>query len=93
MAQVKVLAVLLAALQVTQDQAVTGQALGGVYVDEAFFLGGVGKPKLLKAFNPHIFFNDQDVHLETAANLVPSGKVPYLTSSGLAGLLPAPADQ
>ncbi|WP_236176660.1 5'-nucleotidase [Pseudomonas qingdaonensis] len=64
-----------------------------MYVDEAFFLGGVGKPKLLKAFNPHIFFNDQDVHLETAANLVPSGKVPYLTSSGLAGLLPAPADQ
>lgn len=56
----------------------------GVYVDEAFFLGGVGKDKVLRAFNPHIFFDDQDVHLDAAANLVPSGKVPYLSSSGLA---------
>lgn len=60
----------------------------GVYVDEAFFLGGVGKPKVLRAFNPHIFFDDQDVHLEAAANLVPSGKVPYITRSGLAELPP-----
>jgi 5'-nucleotidase len=55
----------------------------GVYVDEAFFLGGVGKGKVLSAFNPHIFFDDQDVHLEEAATLVPSGKVPYLSSSEL----------
>ena len=34
----------------------------------------------------HIFFDDQDVHLEAAANLVPSGKVPYLTQSVLSGL-------
>ncbi|MDC3188108.1 5'-nucleotidase [Pseudoalteromonas elyakovii] len=57
----------------------------GVYVDEAFFLGGVGKDKVLQAFRPHIFFDDQDVHLDSAANLVPSGKVPYLSSSALAG--------
>ncbi|PHS64300.1 MAG: 5'-nucleotidase [Thalassobium sp.] len=56
----------------------------GVYVDEAFFLGGVSKDKVLKAFRPHIFFDDQDVHLEAAANIVPSGKVPYLSSSKLA---------
>lgn len=49
----------------------------GVYVDEAFFLGGVEKTKVLKAFKPHIFFDDQDVHLNTAAKVVPSGK--YLT--------------
>ncbi len=55
----------------------------GVYVDEAFFLGGVGKEKVLRAFNPHIFFDDQDVHLEAAAKYVPSGKVPYLSTSGL----------
>ena len=41
----------------------------GVYVDEAFFLGGVGKAKVLTAFNPHIFFDDQDIHLEAAAIL------------------------
>jgi 5'-nucleotidase len=55
----------------------------GVYVDEAFFLGGVGKDKVLKAFNPHIFFDDQDIHLDAASQLVPSAKVPYLSSSKL----------
>lgn len=63
----------------------------GVYVDEAFFLGGVGKAKVLTAFNPHIFFDDQDIHLEAAATLVPSGKVPYLTRTNVLEL-PAPAD-
>lgn len=58
----------------------------GVYVDEAFFLGGLGKDKILKAFKPHIFFDDQDVHLDAAANLVPSGKVPYLSISGMQAL-------
>ena len=55
----------------------------GVYVDEAFFLGGVEKTKVLKAFRPHIFFDDQDVHLDAAASIVPSGKVPYLSDSAL----------
>ena len=55
----------------------------GVYVDEAFFMGGVGKAKVLSAFKPHIFFDDQDVHLDEAAAFVPSGKVPYLSRSQL----------
>ncbi|MGE3800112.1 MAG: 5'-nucleotidase [Candidatus Kapaibacterium sp.] len=55
----------------------------GVYVDEAFFLGGVEKTKVLKAFRPHIFFDDQDLHLEGAAKHVPSGKVPYRSASKL----------
>jgi len=55
----------------------------GVYVDEAFFLGGVGKDKVLKAFNPHIFFDDQDVLLDAASKSVPSAKVPCLSSSKL----------
>lgn len=55
----------------------------GVYVDEAFFLGGLEKGKVLQAFKPHIFFDDQEIHLEAAANLVPSGKVPYLSHSDL----------
>lgn len=55
----------------------------GVYVDEVFFLGGLDKSKVLKAFRPHIFFDDQDLHLETASRIVPSGKVPYKTNSML----------
>lgn len=55
----------------------------GVYVNEIFFLGGVEKAKVLKAFRPHIFFDDQDLHLDAAARHVPSGKVPYRSDSPL----------
>ncbi|MCW7417306.1 5'-nucleotidase [Escherichia coli] len=54
------------------------------YMSMKLFLGGVEKTKVLKAFNPHIFFDDQDVHLNTAAKVVPSGKVPYASNSELA---------
>lgn len=55
----------------------------GVYVDEIFFLGGLEKTKVLKAFKPHIFFDDQDLHLEPASQYIPSGKVPYNSNSTL----------
>ncbi len=55
----------------------------GVYVDEVFFLGGLEKSKILKAFKPHIFFDDQELHLEKASKYVPSGKVPYYSNSPL----------
>lgn len=53
----------------------------GVYVDEAYFLGGLSKDKVLKAFGAHIFFDDQETHLESSSKVVPSGKVPYNTDS------------
>ena len=49
----------------------------GVVIDEAFFLGGVEKTQILKAFRPHIYFDDQPVHCERAARSVPTGRVPY----------------
>jgi len=55
----------------------------GVYVDEAFFLGGVSKDEVLKAFNAHIFFDDQDTHVLPASNIVPSSRVPYKKDSPL----------
>lgn len=55
----------------------------GVYVDEVFFLGGLDKARFLKAFKPHIFFDDQEQHLEPASHVVPSGKVPYKSDSEL----------
>ena len=57
----------------------------GVYVDEIFFLGGVEKVRVLEAFRPHIFFDDQDIHLDPASGTVPSGKVPHKTGSPLKG--------
>jgi 5'-nucleotidase len=58
----------------------------GVYVDAAFFMGGVEKTLVLKAFKPHIFFDDQDTHLDKASSDIPSGKVPYESNSELAKL-------
>ena len=55
----------------------------GVYVDEAFFLGGVPKEKVLKAFNAHIFFDDQDSYVAPASIMVPSSRVPYKRTSPL----------
>lgn len=53
----------------------------GVYVDEAYFLGGLSKDKVLKAFGAHIFFDDQETHLVNTSKYVPSAKVPYLSDS------------
>lgn len=55
----------------------------GVYVDEAYFLGGLTKDKVLKAFGAHIFFDDQDIHLKESSRVVPSGRVPYAFDSPL----------
>jgi 5'-nucleotidase len=48
-----------------------------VRVDEAFFLGGVEKRRVVKSFKADIFFDDQDVHLEKTSQKIPSAKVPY----------------
>lgn len=47
-----------------------------VRVDEAFFLGGVEKKKVVKSFQADIFFDDQDVHLDGVSKKTPSAKVP-----------------
>lgn len=55
----------------------------GVYVDEVYFLGGLAKDNILKAMGAQIFFDDQDYHLAESSKVVPSAKVPYLSSSKL----------
>jgi 5'-nucleotidase len=64
-----------------------------VYVNEIFFLGGVEKTKVVKAFRAHIFFDDQDLHLDPAAKHVPSGLVPYRSDSVLFVPRSASADE
>ena len=51
----------------------------GVRIDEVFFMGGIRKSEVLKAFGAHIFFDDQAVHTEPASRLVPAARVPYKT--------------
>lgn len=48
-----------------------------------FFLGGMRKDQVLKAFNAHIFFDDQDVHVRPASVQVPSARVLYRSDSSL----------
>jgi 5'-nucleotidase len=54
-----------------------------VRIDEAFFLGGVEKSEVLKAFGAHIFFDDQPVHVVPASKLVPAARVPYKKRNGV----------
>ena len=48
-----------------------------VRIDEVFFLGGIAKSDILRAFGANIFFDDQSVHTEPASRVVPSARVPY----------------
>lgn len=50
-----------------------------VRIDEAFFLGGIEKSEVLKAFGANIFFDDQAAHTDSASKLVPAARVPYKT--------------
>ena len=54
-----------------------------VRIDEMFFLGGVSKTPILKAFGAQIFFDDQKTYTEPASSVVPSGTVPYASNSEL----------
>lgn len=49
----------------------------GLRVNDAFFLGGVEKARILRVLKPHIFFDDQMKHIEGAANDVPSVHIPF----------------
>ncbi len=53
-----------------------------VRIDEAFFLGGISKTEVLRAFGAHIFFDDQAVHTQPASEVVPSARVPYKQEMG-----------
>jgi 5'-nucleotidase len=48
----------------------------GLMLDEAYFLGGIEKSPVVKAFAPDFFFDDQEVHLEKTVAHTPGGKVP-----------------
>ena len=51
----------------------------GVAVDEAFFLDGMEKARVLREFKPHVFFDDQTVHTDLSRVYVPSVHIPFVT--------------
>lgn len=48
----------------------------GILANEAFFMGGVDKSKVLETLKPHIFFDDQKLHLKSAS-VLPSVHIPF----------------
>lgn len=48
-----------------------------IRLDESLFLGGLPKGAFLKAFGADIFFDDQESHIASASEHVPSGHVPH----------------
>jgi 5'-nucleotidase len=48
-----------------------------IQIDEAFFLGGIDKSRVMKIFRPHIFFDDQLGHIDGVASVFPSAHVPF----------------
>ena len=55
----------------------------GVMANDAFFLGGIEKGKVLGVLKPHIFFDDQSGHLKSASAVVPSVHIPFgVTNKG-----------
>lgn len=47
-------------------------------VDEAFFLGGIEKGRILEIMRPHIYFDDQMTHLKSSSGKhIPSVHIPF----------------
>ncbi|MCG8293767.1 MULTISPECIES: 5'-nucleotidase [Pseudomonas] len=49
----------------------------GVMANDAFFLGGIEKRRVLRVLKPHIFFDDQSGHLKSTSTVVPSVHIPF----------------
>ena len=47
-----------------------------ILANKAFFMGGVEKSKVLEILKPHIFFDDQKLHLKSA-NILPLVHIPF----------------
>ena len=48
-----------------------------VLINDAFFLGGIDKSKVLSVLKPHIFFDDQTHHLLATSTVAPSVHIPF----------------
>jgi 5'-nucleotidase len=62
----------------------------GISVDEAFFLGGVEKKRVLEIMKPHIYFDDQLVHLEHM-DKIPLVHIPFGIANTIKAHLPQKA--
>jgi 5'-nucleotidase len=59
------------------ERALASLKAWGVTVNDAFFLGGIDKGAIMQILRPHVFFDDQKIHLKSTAQSVPSVHVPF----------------
>lgn len=59
------------------ERVVTTLREWGFDAAELFLMGGIEKKRVLDVLKPHIFFDDQLVHLEGAASSTPSVLIPF----------------
>lgn len=60
----------------THERVIRTLRAWNVDIDEAFFMGGLPKEPALRAFRAHIFFDDQERHVNPVSKSIPSGRVP-----------------
>ncbi|PCK03533.1 MAG: 5'-nucleotidase [Alteromonadaceae bacterium] len=53
----------------------------GIRIDESLFLGGLDKGEFLKAYGADVFFDDQQLHCESAKSHVAAAHVPHGVSN------------
>ena len=58
------------------ERVVTTLKSMNVEVDELFLLGGIEKSRILEIFRPHIFFDDQEAHLDRLHG-IPAVHIPF----------------
>ncbi|TWU17269.1 5'-nucleotidase [Novipirellula galeiformis] len=61
----------------SHERAINTLKKWGVMPNDAFFLGGIEKRRVLEVLKPHIFFDDQSGHLVKAATVAPSVHIPF----------------
>ena len=61
----------------SHERVVTTLRSWDVTVDETFFLGGIQKSRILEVFQPHIYFDDQRLHLDPSSGIIPSVHIPF----------------
>ena len=59
------------------ERAVASLKAWGVRANDAFFLGGIDKGAITAVLKPHIYFDDQESHLQSTAKSVPSVHIPF----------------
>ncbi|WP_080684201.1 5'-nucleotidase [Pseudomonas chlororaphis subsp. aureofaciens] len=61
----------------SHERAINTLKSWGVMANDAFFLGGIEKGKVLGILRPHIFFDDQSGHLASTSTVAPSVHIPF----------------